>query len=379
MSETYEEHYRRLGVSWTAITDNEVIAVCPLHADNKPSLAINLVTGLWFCHAEGRGGNADQFAMALEGASQPLEVPAELIERYHQALIHQPDKLEYLLSTRGISQATVVKFRLGLNDDYVRLTMPVWFNGKIVNLRQHAVFKKKEPKIISFKIGYGKQRLYPTNQIASTLDPILVCEGELKALLALQLGYQAVSPTSGAANWSADWNSSFKDRDVVIVYDADEPGDIGSEKVAASLISIAKSVRVVKLPVKPPLKDLPDYLLLDGGSVEDLNKLIRDTPLWTPSTKPLVREIEIDLKNASLAEHVGSRVAMPVMVAGKDLAPFVIPKKVQYRCNMGTKLCAICPIAQNNGRFLLEVPVKQKEALQLIDIPDRQQNQLLHD
>ena len=47
----------------------EVTILCPFHDDHSPSFSVNLVTGLWTCHAGCGGGNVIDFVMKHKNIS----------------------------------------------------------------------------------------------------------------------------------------------------------------------------------------------------------------------------------------------------------------------------------------------------------------------
>ena len=104
---------------------------------------------------------------------------------------------------------------------------------------------------------------------------VIICEGEFDCMLLHQNGFLAVSSTSGANTFKGAWAQYFKDRVVRIVYDADEAGKTGAQKVASMVLPVAKEVKIITLPLKQG-KDVTDYFL-DGGTKEELEKIIEET------------------------------------------------------------------------------------------------------
>src|SRR5690348_15503524 len=49
---------------------NQASARCPFHDDRKPSLSLNLETGLWNCHGCGKHGDLVGFEAAIEGCDR---------------------------------------------------------------------------------------------------------------------------------------------------------------------------------------------------------------------------------------------------------------------------------------------------------------------
>jgi len=72
----------------------------------------------------------------------------------------------------------------------------------------------------------------------------------------------------------------FVGNDVAIIPDADEPGTKHAAHVAESLAKVAKSIKIVRLPVG---KDASDWIEA-GGTAEKLRELVQATEVWTPTT-----------------------------------------------------------------------------------------------
>lgn len=67
-------------------------------------------------------------------------------------------------------------------------------------------------------------------------DRVVICEGEIDAMLLTQYGYPAVSSTVGAGTWKADWVKLFSSvRQIWILYDNDDAGRKGSSLVFSTL------------------------------------------------------------------------------------------------------------------------------------------------
>jgi len=108
-------------------------------------------------------------------------------------------------------------------------------------------------------------------------DRVWIVEGEKDADALYDRGEVATCNPMGAEKWPADFARYFRDADVVIVRDKDEPGTKHARKVFANLRGVAKSIRVVEARTG---KDASDHI--DAGHqlsefvpvypVEDLRK-----------------------------------------------------------------------------------------------------------
>ena len=72
---------------------------------------------------------------------------------------------------------------------------------------------------------------------------------------------------SGNSGLFAGWTGYFRDRHIVILPDNDKPGRKHAGAVAAALLTVAASVRIVELPGLPPKGDVSDWRDA-GGTLE---------------------------------------------------------------------------------------------------------------
>ncbi len=192
--------------------------------------------------------------------------------------------------------------------------------------------KKETPKIISWGEAYGAARLFPAapglffrnteggplpggrgsdgvghgdgasigsaaDSIGSKADccgdwveggedPILLCEGESDCICALSHGFNAITQTSKPKNWLREQAEVFSGRDVVIAYDADQPGQkYAAEFAAPVLAKVARSVKILEWPdfmgrgadgewPADHGQDLTDFFVRHRKTAEDLWDLV---------------------------------------------------------------------------------------------------------
>ncbi len=355
--------------------------------DEHPSCEISLSSGSFKCHACGLTGDVIDFvAMAtsstraailsmaeqLGGADDESVVDVTIPERWHQALLQNPAAMKLLEQRKGLTMPTVVKYRLGYTGN--RFSMPVYSgDGRVMNVRQWSP-TDKERKVIGIP-GHNKRRLYPIAELEH--DVVCVVEGEMKALLLIQLGFHALSPTAGAGTWSRDWGELFKDKIVVVMYDIDKRGREGALRVCQSVSPHARMVKDVVLPLAIedyPHGDVTDYVVKAGHSADDVRRVIRDAKPWTAT--PLVGELEQDeqvydvsLGASSEAKYYGKLVRVSCVVSAKDTAPFTVPKKFQVRCLRNQDYCAFCPICtMESDAPEIEIGDKDPVLLELVNI-----------
>lgn len=94
---------------------------------------------------------------------------------------------------------------------------------------------------------------------------VLVCEGELDALVAWSNNIPAVSSTGGAMTFTEDWARWLAKKEVLICYDNDNAGYDG----AVHTLSLIPHAKIVQIPDMPNVKDVTDYCMA-GGNLHDL-------------------------------------------------------------------------------------------------------------
>jgi 5S rRNA maturation endonuclease (ribonuclease M5) len=389
----FERYYKEIaGLEVQSSSGDELHARCPFHDDKVASLSINIKTGLWNCFGACQvGGNifqfhAKKFSIPIGKAEKDilirfgdyLIIPTTVLDLPHKALLINSTQLEFFYKVRGITIETIKKFKLGWADG--RLWIPIFDEDDyLVNVRKYKP-NTTEAKVISFKTGVGKFRLFPIENLKH--DEILLVEGEMDCLLANQLGYHAMTGTGGAGHFDEEAIQLFKNKLVYICYDIDKAGKDGALKVANQLNKVAK-IKIVELPITTPANgDFTDYIITHKKSKEDLDNLIKNTTYLVPSVPideafKTQEAIKVSLIEASDKKYQGKKIQMHVVISGKDLAPYFAPIKLSVNCEGGKKACKFCPVAFANGKLLLTFSLADNEILQLIKCPKSQQRQVI--
>jgi putative DNA primase/helicase len=115
--------------------------------------------------------------------------------------------------------------------------------------------------------------------ISAPDDCVYVTEGEKDTESARGLGLTATTSGGASDPWLPEFNKYFTGREVVILTDADGPGWVRGDKIAAELLPVAKTVRVVSFVGMglPDHTDVTDWLEA-GHTVEELQALADATP-----------------------------------------------------------------------------------------------------
>lgn len=174
------------------------------------------------------------------------------------------------LHARKITDKVISEFGLSLKEDG-RLVIPVCdVHGTFLfNKYRRSPLSEDGPKY-TYDKG-GKLTLYGADKIHNE-DSVLICEGEMDALVAWSANVPAVSGTGGAMSFSAEWVEMFKGKDVTLCFDNDPAGGEGMAK-AFDLFPMG-SVKVLFIPDKPGVKDISDYVS-QGGNINGLLKTAR--------------------------------------------------------------------------------------------------------
>lgn len=114
---------------------------------------------------------------------------------------------------------------------------------------------------------------------------IYLPEGEKDVEALRILGLAATCNAMGAGKWRQSYSAVLRGGHCVILPDNDAPGREHAQQVARSLDGKAASVKVLALPGLPAKGDVSDWLQA-GGTREELEAFVADTPEWAPQQAP---------------------------------------------------------------------------------------------
>ncbi len=396
----------RLGVEFRFIGTDQIKCVCPFHPDKTPSCTISINDRVFKCHAASCQQSGDFITFMARvlhtqrhvvvhdlqtrySISSVKIIDASVIERNHSAIFEALPMMREL-NARGIFEDTIRQYRLG----YARgcITIPVYdVNGVCVNLRRYKPGAPTAEKMRNVR-GHGAICLYPRwpdNQFEH--DKIVLCGGELKALVTASLlnkhSIGAISATSGEGNWSATFTQLFTNKIIYICMDIDTGGKAAALKLISILSTVTKWVGIVKLPLnidQYPSGDVNDWVGREGAKDKDFLKLLKSTPEWKRDVEEkieAVAPIALQLDEVTNAKYVGKRVKVRVSVSSMDTSPYAIPKEVSVVCDRSQPLCAVCPIfamkTSEHGICLAELPPESPALVNMINAPAKQLRQSL--
>lgn len=369
----------------------ELDMYCPLHEDNKRSATLDLDKGLWYCHAGCGGGTVQQLISQKDewvpprrggghsrngnGASngQPAEQVTEgKVRGWASNLISDSDRLEELMSRRGLDEDTIESYEIGWDSSARAYTIPIRdTDGTILNVRRYQFDPPDERRKIWSVKGMGSPaRLYPVDQLEEDTEEIVVCEGEWDALLTIQQGFTAITRTAAAGVWDAEWGTYFQGKRVYLIHDMDDAGQDANKKIARMLEKVC-DVRVVRLPYpveKKHGKDLSDYWL-EGHSPRDFRRLLDEaTPAAAGEDEGEVEPEELpSIADTLDAKRVGKPVRVNATVKGRKEPGYIIPRKVHMSCTRdeGSK-CKICPMNAAGGECDYTIKASDPATLKML-------------
>lgn len=374
---------------------------CPLHDDNKRSAGVNFESNRWSCRAGCGSGTVEELVSqleAMEAADQwsgkgstavfdeatVIDIdtrrkrkdtkgkpPAteEQVQEWAAAFERDENGVRSaLVERRGISPATLFAHQIGYSESLRAYTIPIWSaDGHLLNVRMY------RPDAVKTKIwnweGMDPSAIFP-EKVLKENDRIVICEGEFDALIANDRGFPAVSGTTGAVQWMSKWNRKFKGKDVTIVYDRDETGDIASAKVAHALSGIARSVLVAELPLKWSNKhglDVTDFFHVEGRSPEEFDSVLRNARVHSAPKDG--EPSRVSVKESYSPDLSGLPMSMTVSVVGKGNQTHLVPKEIDLSCSMnaGPK-CHGCPMADAEGNMSETIDPQGPVVLALRDV-----------
>ena len=327
---------------------DELHGLCPFHGDTNPSFSYNIVKDVYNCFScqvhgdlirlwsktRGTGNTTDDFKAFCsrygirtradsrkkdDSAGKPSprsdmkpsarKITGTQLAEAWSSMPKLPERwCEQLLEQRGWTAEAIEKFDLRMQtqrwdkaagrlieiDRADRVAIPVHdTDGKLRNIRCYKPGAKRM-KIFSFAPGTGKARLFPAKPMTDD-QMVIVVEGESDVICAVSNGFDAITQTSKTKYWPEEQAAVLAGRDLVIVYDADLPGQKYARHAAESLVKVAGSVRLLEWPAwmgrnkdgswpKDHGQDLTDFFVKHGKSPADLQALIEAAETVTADT-----------------------------------------------------------------------------------------------
>ena len=360
--------------------EEQLDAPCPFHKTKSGApFTANIRTGLFKCHnpsCEANGGgninkflkmmgteDADKILRSLKAGIEKDLVPKEITKK-HKALLETPSILKFLSTHAGITLDTVKKFKLGW--DGVRIWIPIYVEGKLTNIRKYNPIN--EVKTLGVK-KHNQPEIFPYKNLSKKV--LYFCEGEKDTILANQMGLNAITVTGAGGVLPKLYLSKFVGKTIYIIHDVDAAGEKAVNRLFLMLRKVADKIVKVTLPVEPPNKDLTEYIINEGKTIEDVHAAVEEGKvLLDRSNKTTEIPIDTTLNKIHSPEFFEHLVKIDTLVIGKDVDPYVVPKRIKVQCNNpgSVKNCKVCPIIGDS----IELEFSDLDLIKFINIPDKQ-------
>jgi putative DNA primase/helicase len=276
--------------------ESRLRAQCPSHADNRPSLAVDVRDGRILLHCFAGCSNKTiisdlnlTWADLYEHGPVPgVTGPQAIVDTYEYATV---DGDVYGRKLRfGPRKAFAWERWDGDRRDWLR------------------------------KLGGLTPGLFNLERVQDVRD-VLVVEGEKAVRLLGNLGFSAVAPPYGASAWKSAWTEALWQAGVfrvAVLPDRDAKGEQHAARVAATCYAwrptlsgptpgdpapdvrleptdpeaAPLNVKLVSLPGLQHGEDVFDWIVSHGHTADDLRTLIASTPAWAP-VDPVARRREL--------------------------------------------------------------------------------------
>lgn len=188
----------------------------------------------------------------------------EQARKFHADL--RQEDIEWL-AKRGLEKQTVDSAMLGYVSEgrfrgSISIPYLLPYSGGVKTIR----FRYLAP--VRNKYDGMKGKAIHLYGVGNTLnDEVWLCEGEFDALVLSQLGYPAVA-VPGASSFKPDWKYLFANTSkTTLVFDSDDAGTRGANRIASVLGEVVEDIRIVRLPEG---SDVTDCYIRDAKLLTDL-------------------------------------------------------------------------------------------------------------
>jgi len=243
------------------VKEETIYKHCPYCGNSNWNYQENENKGLYHCWACGKGGK-----MKEEYNNVSITFSTKLLEEYHQNLLNDTGKINYLKQERLITEDVIWERKLGLktdkNEDF--LVIPYIENGKFVYWKMRSFNRKYylNPSGI-------RRRIYNWENVKH-LEEIFVFEGEMDCLVGFsnKLSNAIAVPS---ANFSLLPSSNGVSKIFNLVLDNDKAGEEGSKKWIQN--HLCKRILL-------PRKDFTDFM--KEYTIDDFMCIVNNTPIAYP-------------------------------------------------------------------------------------------------
>lgn len=232
----------------------------------------------------------------------------------------------------GITEEVLAELNVASSDLH-SVQFPVFMKDKLVDVRTYyPEHKGDEPKCLS-RVGAPNGVLLPYDTLEATPKDkfVYICAGEKDMATSRSHGLNAYTLTGGENSLPIS-PTIFKDRHVVILYDNDDAGKAGANRLASYLLPHCATVQVCtefhKICAETK-EDMTDYWNKYKGTKAALVEMVKRTALFTEQeAKFETHAPTVTLARATTPEYIGKLVQSNIQVVAVSEVQYVTPKAV---------------------------------------------------
>ena len=223
---------------------NKGRAPCPIHnGDNPTAFSVSNCGQFWTCHTGCGTGDIFSFVEKHEGidtAAAKLRIMEMFALSDDRPQKPKPKPAEKKPKSNNVINRVSHIYRDTDGNEVFRVNRVDYDDGR-KDCFQECDGKRTLPK--------EKRCLYNLDKIEQNKNvPVFLCEGEKTADALSQVGAIATTNPLGSKNWNDSYAEPLRDRQVVLMPDADEHGEEWRNAVLKSLCGVCESVQVVQMP-----------------------------------------------------------------------------------------------------------------------------------
>jgi len=317
------------GVSFVKAGPAEFKCCCPLpdHKDTNASFYVNDDQNVFKCHGCGKSGSVIDLVMELE----KLPVKAAIARLSNKEDEKEPIKVKV------VPKVSKNQAPPKLTDEFIyknETGTPVFFVKRFLDSDGGKTFRQgyindKGVEIMSMK----DVKRIPYNLHLFGAEGILWhAEGEKCAEALWSIGLTGTTTAGGSGGWLDAYSSYYKDRDVVILPDHDEPGEKYCKEVMDSLRHVAKSIRVLRLggpgrkkgfDVADFIKELKDEFEAENDGRDSTDAVRSHLEQRANSCIPIVKGVELNISSMTDMKNMHKNSAKDSKGRTLDIANFL--------------------------------------------------------
>jgi len=297
----YRRYYEQeLGELGKMNSSGWVVCLCPFHDDTNPSLNVDFFAeGAFKCHACGETGDlfsfhqkkhGTDFKGALDYFAGFLGIDPDSVPKKTKKKTKSKTKLK---AKKPLGPPSVIYQYKNLTGKVICETCR--YDNPVKDFRQRRPHPTKKGEYL-WNLKTIKIIPYNLKAVVES-DTLYIVEGEKDADRIIQIGLTATCNPMGAGVWPDNLTPYFKDKNIIILPDNDDPGKKHSELVASKLKGTAKLIQIVNLPNLKNGQDISDWLSA-GNTKADLLEVIKNQ-------KPFEDHIDFLNKNHAVITIAG--------------------------------------------------------------------------